>query len=493
MSVKELLKIVAPPGSPGTDGAEGAWSRQLPLHDLLEKQRQGDSLALYGCSFDSGSFMIHSVLVPQASLGNADPEVLSHWSGNPFDSASCGEVWGGGKPARVEFNGSRGFFDENIITDIERLIFGRSFEGRGEDQHYYEIAQFLSHAHGLHWTPERRAWCRLDNEGDVEDIVRWTEEPGREGYGRAVWIDIQREVLEMQMSATETALMQMFESFCFKRPFSGWGEGVDVLTSDLEKRLHYRAHSEGAAGSWIRGVQFIVPRRTAEGYGAYLQEMKRAPKVYESFITHDWKNNRVTMVSCSPDAMASYFERESPLPYQTSPVFFRGDVLDKYKADPRKYTLEQRSITCRNSWHLQTYDVNEQGQVHTYIKYLGDLPRGEQVYWKAFNEAPKGGISERARKTDFEASWDHEPDPLMELQELVRNLNRERVPWFKLRELDLVNQLHYPLTTSDKAWGDTLTTLAMVVTEGLEKKYFEKLAKERGAKGDPQFGSILWL
>jgi hypothetical protein len=42
---------------------------------------------------------------------------------------------------------------------------------------------------------------------------------------------------------------------------------------------------------------------------------------------------------------------------------------------------------------LQTYDFNEAGQVHTYIRYLGYLPISEQRYWKAFNEPPKGTIS----------------------------------------------------------------------------------------------------
>ena len=82
-------------------------------------------------------------------------------------------------------------------------------------------------------------------------------------------------------------------------------------------------------------------------------------------------------------------------------MFFKPQVLDKYKADREKYRLEDRTITCRNSWYLQTYDVNEAGQVHTYITYLGNLPIEEQRYWKAFNERPKAPISleERSRPT----------------------------------------------------------------------------------------------
>lgn len=173
-------------------------------------------------------------------------------------------------------------------------------------------------------------------------------------------------------------------------------------------------------------------------------------------------------------------------------MFFNAAVLDKYKADPEKYSLEHRSVSCRNSWHLQTYDVNEAGQVHTYIKYLGDLPYSEQVYWKAFNEPPKGGISKRAYTTDFEGSFDQEPDSLSDLQTVVLELHAANTKWFTLREPDLVKQVHYPLTDSSKVWGDTLTTLAKLVNEGLERRFFETKAKELGANGDPKWGSIRW-
>ena len=95
-----------------------------------------------------------------------------------------------------------------------------------------------------------------------------------------------------------------------------------------------------------------------------------------------------------------------------------------------------------------------------YIKYLGDLPHSEQVYWKAFNEPPKGGISKRAYTTDFEGDFDQEPDTLRDLQSILLELHEAKTKWFSLREPDLVKQVHYPLTASSKAWGDALTTLA---------------------------------
>jgi hypothetical protein len=286
---------------------------------------------------------------------------------------------------------------------------------------------------------ERQAWCRFDDNGDIEDVIRIGQRSGRTSYGDVTSIVIGRDVMEMHMSATGMALVQMFDSTCAPDGFHGWSAHDQSTIHDDAVGLHCRMHSEGRNGGYARGIQIIKPSRTPEEYGAYLQERDNQPKQYESFITSDWKNKKLVTMSCDPAAMASYFDKDSPLPFQTSPVFFNPAVLDRYKADPEKYTLEHRSISCRNSWDLKTYDVNEAGQVHTYIKYLGDLPHSEQIYWRAFNEKPKAGISKRAYTTDFEGSFDEEPDSLRDLQRLLTEIHADTgIEWFTVREPDLI-------------------------------------------------------
>ena len=112
------------------------------------------------------------------------------------------------------------------------------------------------------------------------------------------------------------------------------------------------------------------------------------PEEYESFLAFDWKNREIKEISCSPTALVDYFT-ESELPYQLTPAFFRPEVLSKFKGDREKYSLTDRSIFCRGSWHLQTYDINAEGQVHTYLVYLGRLPHEEQLHLEQYNEEPK--------------------------------------------------------------------------------------------------------
>src|SRR5262245_22034913 len=160
MSLEAILALVAPQAN-AKDAL--AHAKQDSLLDLLEAQRNGKWVMLYGSSFHRGSFFLHSILVPASDVPKMESdEELTHWSGNPYSSWGCGLVWGGGEPPRVEFSEPQGLGVDSLKNG-KQLLFGRSFEGRGEDKHYYEIAQFLVHAHGLHWTPERRAWSRFDD------------------------------------------------------------------------------------------------------------------------------------------------------------------------------------------------------------------------------------------------------------------------------------------------------------------------------------------
>lgn len=493
MSVQSLLKIVAHPSDP-PDLAP--WLEQHELKRWLDYERGADVVTLYGSAtgHQGSSVFVQAILVPEGDLEAADERTLISWSGSPFDHYYCGLVYGGGKPPRVELSPPGASF-EDCFPRAHRLIYGRSFEARHGHRTYYELSQELTLAHGLHWLDERDAWCRLNDDGDVVDLAR-VERLGEDLLepDTGVSVTIDRKLLELHMAATHTCLVQMFDSTCVTPEFNGWTSGMsdEVFRNDANG-LAFKYRLDLGSGSFFRGSQVMRPPLNAKELGAELYSADRAPKEYTTFITHDFKNRCLLEVSCDPAALASYFDKGSPMPFQTSPVFFKPEVLDKYKADPEKYRLADRTISCRNSWSLQTYDVNEAGQVHTYITYLGNLPYQEQMYWKSFNEKPKGTISRRAFQTDFMAEFDDEPDGLRSLRyELVR-IRDSRVSWFTLREPGLLDQLHYPLTSSNKTWGDTLTTLTKCVVESINKSYLVAEAKKRGSSGDPTWGSLKWL
>jgi hypothetical protein len=138
----------------------------------------------------------------------------------------------------------------------------------------------------------------------------------------------------------------------------------------------------------------------------------------------------------------------------------------------------------------RTYDINEAGQVHTYLVYLRRLPYEEQLHWKAYNEQPKGPISKRAIRTDFEGSWDFEYDALNSIKEIVRELHSKQVPWWTLRSEKLIDQVHYPVTASADEWANEILLLDQLLVEGFETKWLRQKATSLGRTADAKFGSL---
>lgn len=471
----------------GTEAEHRSDPEASDLFQWLRMQRVSQRVALYASGFAPGSTFLHAVLLPLGNLERSWDDV-HEWSGNPFDSPTCGLVSGGGEGARIELHAPWDEDQPAVFVGATQLVFGRSFDGRIGDSMYYELNQELTLAHGLHWIEERQAWCRFNDEGDIQDLAGVSSfTPAGEESAVLVWID--RQLLELHLAATNTLLAQMFDCVWIPDSYSQFDQGRVTTYIDRDRTLTCKFAIEDDA-SFFRGVHFVRSEWTARELGEIQFARKRAEREYETFIIQDWKNGRIVEWSCAPSALASYFDVDSQAPFQTSPVFFNPQVLDKYKADREKYRVADRSISCRNAWSLKTYDVNKAGQVHTYVAYLGTLPIAEQRYWKSFNEAPKAPISERAISSDFEAKWDSTPDGLRDLKATLTHLNRSTVSWFRLKQPDLLEHLNYPLTTAFKAWDDAIIDLAKLVVEGLENRALTALAKNNNRAIDPKWGSI---
>ena len=346
-----------------------------------------------------------------------------------------------------------------------------------------ELSQKLVHCFGLHYLADRPAYCRLDDHGDLEDIITVLIGPSSN-----VVLMASKELAEY-MALSKQALIRKFDFTRFVlNNFSGWA-GQEPLRRSARDLFYHGAVMAGHA-SYVNGCQIIRTSVTPE---TIVEEWRRsidpANKRYETFKIQDWKNRRLIECSCAPDAISNYFTKSNK-PFEVSPAFFRPEVLTKYKADPEKYTLEDRSISCRNSWHLNTYDVNEAGQVHTYIVYLSQLPYEEQQYWKSFNEWPKEPISKRAYQTDFEGTWATEHDPLQDIRQLIHELDCRGPPWWKPRGGELSGAVLYPATNSAKEWGDELLALDQLIVEGFVAKELRTLAKRLGSGLEKDWGSL---
>ena len=121
---------------------------------------------------------------------------------------------------------------------------------------------------------------------------------------------------------------------------------------------------------------------------------------------------------------------------------------------------------------------------------MADLPYEEQLYWQAFNEWPKGSISERAFQTDIIGDWYLAYDPLNALKRTISYLDKNPPSWWKERGEDLHDSVLLPATDSVKEWADEILALDQFLVEGFLLKPLRNLANGTGRIIDEKWGSV---
>lgn len=481
------------------DDLEHIWAQQPGLIRFLDSQAQGERIVLFAEVRDSedrsigyGRLWVWTVLVSKDTLASINAADLYKWE-NPHE---CGmsRLWGD-EENPISISKDHFKLGDRLLTDGQQLVYPRTFRGRIRHKDYCEIAQPLLQAHRLHWTPEQKGWCRLNEDRDVEKVISWYIDRSDKSKCRSQCVIMDREALERYMTATDTVLVQMFDSVLSPSPANKspvTDQVDDVVLDDTLERCFERHVKE--CGSCYRGIQIIASRYSAKELGKKMDTERHLIRRYETFLVGNIKGETIGRASSDPKALKNpYYDTTSDKPSELSPVYFRPDVLVKYKADPDKYKLTPRQIFCRGALLLQTYNINKAGQVVTYLYYLGRLSYKEQLYWKHFNERPKAGISGEAFRTDIMGVPSDGPDALRDLRNLVEK-RLEHVEWYRPVSTDLLDQLSLPISDSRKQWDDTIGLLHKIVNERLDSSFFRHAAGTPRNKTDQRtWGSIRWM
>lgn len=452
--------------------------------ELLRTNAYDDELIIYAGGRHS---FVHSVVVSNSQLEPIDVEDLHHWSGNPYMAHAASYVYGGGRDdVWIERDSHLG---AKSLNDAVQLVYARQFEGlTGDDATYFELSQDYAHLSGIHWRSEHKAYCRFDENGDFDPIVSMTR---RSGSTDVSLITFRSADLDLFLAASDASLVRMFDFTRF-RPggFSSWPRGAETK-NEADATFFYRSKVIPGYAGYVRGVQILRPREPRERiFARYKGELDDEQKQYASFITHDWRNNRVIEVSTDPKATTNYFAATEGKAFELSPAFFRPEVLLKYRADRDKYTVTERDISCRGAWYLRGFDVNDAGQVHAYICDLRNLPYQEQLYWRSYNEEPKTSISERALTNDFKGEWDLRPNPLHDIVTTARGWRDNPRSWWALREDKLLERLLPPHSGSRDDWAESFMDLSKLVVEGFQTKAIREKLSACGAPFEERDQSI---
>jgi hypothetical protein len=470
--------------APDDKDSFNTWLEMGDALAFLRKNTRDSDFVLYASNVHT---FIHAVVVPNELLNPPDVDDLMAWNFNP---SSTWGIWTRfSTPPEIRI-GQPLEDSGKTFSRGEQIVFARSFEGHVGDKSYFEVLQKFIHVFDLHFMVERNAYCRLDRRGDIDEVVQIIRVPrDKDLWSSSTIILVKRDVLDEYLLLTGSSIVRMFDFTRYKpRGFDGWSgkQGAEEVRED---NLFFRSGSDAGHAAYIRGVQIIPPTATRDDLLKNHTFVPDKEREYASFIAQDWKNKVIREISTAPEATANYFTK-SDLPFEVTPAFFRPEVLLKYKADAEKYRLTDRSITCRGAWYLKTYDINEAGQVHTYIVYLRDLPYEEQLHWKAYNEPPKAPISQRAFTNDFEGQFYSGYDSLNSLEQIVHELKDNGAPWWTLRSDNLLDKVHCPVTTSPDEWSDEILHLDQLLVEGFEEKWLREKARALGRILEPSFRSL---
>ena len=316
MADRLLEAVMRVSESPHNDADFNAWLTALDAVEFLKANAADDEFVFYATPRQT---FIHTVLVPTANVTPPDVGDLLSWSFNAYGSWGVSYALSDTPEIRIEgpFEGH----GTKPFKGATRLIFPRDFEGRVGDKHYWEILQPFAHVFGLHYLEERNAFCRLDENGDVEDLVRIVTVPGRgEDFGGTV-ITFHRKLLDEWMLLTDTVMVRTFEFTRRRRGFMDW-MGATRAGPTEDNGLLYEFGIVAGQASFRRGCQIVRPLMELADLKKQYTWPHEDPREYASFIAYDWKNRVVTEISTAPGATANYFTK-SALPFELSPAFFR--------------------------------------------------------------------------------------------------------------------------------------------------------------------------
>ena len=243
---------------PSPHHAFSDWIEANSHLEFLRDNAKADELIIY---VSSGYSFVHSVVVQNDRLSPIDQNDLMGWGLNPCNSIASYVMGGGRDDVWVE-RGLRGT-GSKTLEDALQLIFGRTFEGWvGTGRNYFELHQEYAHLSGIHWLPERRAYCRFNERGDLDPVVSITT---REEKGSNIsLVTFKWEPLEEYLVASESSLVRMFDFTLFRKSgFNGWPNESPQKYYDSDLFFYHQLVVPNNA-SYTRGIQIIRSRRSKD-------------------------------------------------------------------------------------------------------------------------------------------------------------------------------------------------------------------------------------
>lgn len=274
-------------------------------------------------------------------------------------------------------------------SGIEPLVIEQSFAGLRPPS--FDLLEEFRLFHNLYFDADAREYRRLDEAGDPVTVAKVSG-----GWDN---VDLLTRAVRQFMAWKQThlALYVRWHRFSEKTL-------AELALPEMRGRINKDATStfsltmvpcdfrEGYR-SFARLVgKVLVPplAREASNWGPF-----EGDRTYQSFIIGVDAEGRPTEVSCAPEVSEDIF---------LTKVWFRAEVLKRYRDEPSRYRVEDGLVACAGRWDMQI-DNDHRDHVVAFLGDLRTLPEKEQLHWRAHNIEPAGELSETAFRRSFLAEW----------------------------------------------------------------------------------------
>lgn len=251
--------------------------------------------------------------------------------------------------------------------------------------------------------------------------------------------------------------------------------------SELSKKYDYCSSIIGKSVIW----PYTKPRH--EHYRYFFDDEQ-----YEQFVIAIDENGDEITFECNPSFLANNFGANPKNPHFLTPTYFNIKVLDKYKADPRNYEIQDSEIYYLRDWSIP-FCINEEKKVVVWLGDLGRIPYKEQQYWKAFNEPPKGKMEKQFFARQILNQWTDasrlESRLIYSLQMVNKYFSEKYgdVIFSELSEADaeIYRGFVIPTNLSIPEYQQFLMKLCKLTAESINTKLFKSVMGEEydGSKG----------
>lgn len=382
------------------------------------------------------------------------------------------QIGGGG------FGFSRSYESGEITTTYERfpedgvelLVFDRTFHGVRPDE--IELSEEFRFLFSLWEDRATRTYYFFDSAGNA--IKAATIEPKR--------VRVLTSLLRRYQAAKQLYLTLYFDSGRFSADLPNDKEGWKH--QDDQELFEYYRELEGVGRKFSRllGKRIYVPPPREE---CDLWPFER-PEQYEQFLLRIEPDGREVTFTSDPDELANYFGANPESPHYLTPVYFRREVLNKYYADPDRYSIEDGYLRCVGLWGLRLDNDTQADYVMVFLGDLGrDIPFSEAQYWKSFNiPPPEEGPSETLFRRAFAAEFADPKSADLRFAHVYRATNDAweealGVPLFKPLHNDdqhVLSKLHIPVGDGQAEFDEQTLYLAKLVVDSLNEAGIATLA-----------------